>query len=166
MLRFLLVTCFLTCSCAPVSSPRVETFGYVLRETTGITTSVIQGEKEMAILFTPNSDPIALRTLRSLDWRTLYPNANGHHIFVKGSLDNNVHWTPNEPNMAQSEPYRQFRLVNWYIVTPYERLVLVNESLPLKLKKEVRQSLKTDDFEGRDVVDGVDLARFQKKQKP
>lgn len=165
-MRRLLVACVLAGACSPESGSRVETFGYVFHETTGITTRVLEDGKESAIRFAPGSDPIALRMLTSLDWRTLYPNGNGGRIFVEGELGRVVHWTAKEPDKAQSEPYREFRLADWYIVTPYERMVVVDESVPQESKREVRQSLGPDDFGPGHVAGSVDLARFQRKRAP
>lgn len=166
MRYMLLVSCFLICSCTLQDGSRIETFGYVFHETTGITRGIIKNGQEIKIKFSNDSDSVALRTLTSLKWFVLYPSGDGNHIFVEGHLDNKIQWTQNHPNMAKSKPFQEFKLNNWYIVTPFKRINFVEEWSPETFVKVSSNSLEPSDFETEDAIDGIDLAQFRRNQRP
>lgn len=155
--------CLFLASCLEKPPPPPDAFGYVFHESTGIPTYVLVDGKEVAIHFAPTSDPVALTALMALDWPVLYPNADGKHIFVEGFLDDKVQSTPAAPDRATPEPFQELRLVNWYIVTPFERLN--GTGAPAEpVTRTSRSRLEPGDF--RIPLGGSDLSRYQRKRVP
>ena len=95
-----------------------------------------------------------MQLLQALTWNVLYPNDDGTRIFLRGQYD----------RQAQS-----FRLVHWYIKTPFEKLVIEDEThIPHNVHKVISQSLERTDFEARNGFDPNDPAfnpkSFQRAQ--
>lgn len=162
----LLISCVLISSCALQDDSHIETFGYVFHETTRITQGILKDGQEIKIKFSMDSDSVALRTLTSLNWFVLYPNDDGNHLFVEGHMDNKIQWTKNHPNMAKSESFQEFELNNWYIVTPFKRINFVEEWSPETFLIVLSNSLEPGDFMTAEVIEGIDPAQFQRKQRP
>ena len=146
----------------------MQTFGYVFRETTGLTSHVLlPGGREVAVQFRADSDPVALRSLRALRWNVLYPNARGKRMFLVGGLDHVVRHTPSRLNMAQSEPYREFTLRDWYVIAPFEEWC---EKQPFRLGEGLlirrRTMLSRDDFKPFDGWACLKVKRFVRVRAP
>ncbi len=94
-------------------------YGYIFHETTGITTYILNNGKEIAIKFSSDSDQDVLKMLYFLKWNVLYPNSKGDKIFLRGILNNKINKTPSGPHRAESEDFRYFKLISWYIKTPF-----------------------------------------------
>jgi len=103
----------------PAGRVPLRTFGLRHYETTGITTYLVDGGREIPIQFSPRSNEIALRELRALKWNVFLPNGNGKRLFVIGSLSPLVQNTPGGPYRAQSEPYQEFTLQQWHLLIPF-----------------------------------------------
>ena len=76
-------------------------------ETTGITSNVMLNGNEVAVLFTKESDGVAMKKLDAFIEKGLYKG-----IEVVGFLDSKILWTPKAWNMAESEPYQKFTLLS------------------------------------------------------
>ena len=87
-----------------LESPR--SYQFVHYETTGITSSVILHDSEIAILFTEKSDSVANKKLDALLHQGFYKD-----IELIGSLASKILWTLSARNMANSEPYQEFTLL-------------------------------------------------------
>ncbi len=157
------LACVCLASCFEEPPPLPNAYGYVFHESTGIPSHVLVHGKEVAVRFAPTSDPVALTALMALDWPVLYPNADGTHIFVEGFLDGKVQSTEAAPDRATPEPFQELRLVNWYIVTPFERLD-GSDAGPSPGSKTSRSKLEAKDF--RMPIGGSDLSRYQRKKAP
>jgi hypothetical protein len=94
-------------------------FGYLHKETTGVTEFVLVNGKATAVQFSPRSNRTALEALSALKGSVLCANADGRRMFVVGYLDPVVKRTPSGPNLAYPETYQEFTLQRWYITTPY-----------------------------------------------
>jgi len=175
---FSLFGAMLLCGCAQPRLPNhaeakgepvpAQTFGYVFRQTTGLTSHVLLPEgREVAVQFGADSDPIALRSLRALRWNVLYPNARGERMFLVGGLHHVVRHTPSRLNMAQSEPYREFTLRDWYVVAPFEEWC---EKQPFRLGEGFlirrRTTLSRDDFDPFDGLARLNVKRFLRVRTP
>jgi hypothetical protein len=147
-------------------SPSIKTFGYRHAETTGITESVeIEPGRTVLIRFHKDSDPAAFRSLRALNWNVLYPNSDDTHLFIVGELLPAVQQTPDSPNRAQSEPYQEFRLRDWYLLTPFETWNEPRGWLPGDpFARRWRNTLKSSDFKWIKWRTPSELQRFQRKR--
>lgn len=162
-MRYIVVfMCIFLSSCASTKHSHIDTYGYITHATTGITRAILLNGTEIKIKFTADSVKVALNTLTSLDWPILYASGDGKHIFIQGHLSNKVKWTPDAPNMATSEPYQEFRIINWYIQTPFKRITFVEEWLPESYKTELSYNLKPSDFQNKEVLNGVILLDYQR----
>lgn len=161
--RTVVVVLLLLAACAGSRRTPSPTFGYVFHETTGLTSGVLDDGKLIAIQLRDDSDPVALRTLRDLGWPVLYANGDGHCIFVTGRLSPDVKWTPDRPDMAQSEPYRELTLESWHIVTPFRVRIVTSVAVPQEFREESRAGLRAEDFRTPTLVQDVDLGRFQRR---
>lgn len=133
-----------------VSSVHAETktFSYIFHETTGIAHHVIKDGKEVPIQFSDDSSQTALAALKSLDWRVLYSCGNGKYIFLEGELSNELKRTQSGPLNATSQEYREFKLLDWHILTPFPTIELVDSKNPMgKTKVVQRASLKKAGFD-------------------
>ena len=166
MRHMVFITCLLVSSCTLTKQTHIDTYGYIFHETTGITRAILLDGTETKIKFTTDSDKIALDTLTSLDWPVLYPSGDGKHIFVQGHLSNKVRWTPDLPNMAATEPFKEFRLTNWYIITPFKRINFVEEWLSESYKIDLSYNLNPSDFNKKEVLEDVTLSDYQRHQAP
>jgi hypothetical protein len=147
--------------------PRVKTYGFVHVETTGITSYVIVNGKEKPILFRPDSDPLAMKSFNALNSRIRLPNTDGKKLFLIGQYFSEPKHTRICRECAKAEAYREFRLVDWYIITPFK--VVREDCGPCpylreeNLRKKSGLELKDfDDFEGRD---NMDVRRFQRQMR-
>ena len=109
MRRELLGLCALGCllgvGCGKAGNGDRE-YVYRYAATTGLPESIVAGGREIAIQFTPDSDPTQLASLRRLadsDRKTL----------ISGDLSADVKVTKKAPNLPEPEPYQDFRLKSW-----------------------------------------------------
>lgn len=89
-------------------------YSYTFRETTGITSSIRVGSRDINIEFTPDSDQRAVQQVLDAQtdfWHEKYLNPS---IVVVGHLDPQELMTPRCAGCAESEPYHNFRLDYWY----------------------------------------------------
>lgn len=150
------------------AEPKVGTYGFVHEETTGITSSVIVNGIKRPIQFHPDSDPIAVKSLNALSGRIILPNSNGKKMFLVGQYYTAPKYTPKCDRCPTVEEYREFKLIDWYIVTPFKVVrddcencaYLLNENL------RTRQSLKREDFDNFDGRESIDVSRFQREKAP
>lgn len=120
---FILILTFSGCSQkvaskhnAPPSKITVEKreYRYEYADNTGIPDFVEYQGNQVSIQFRADSNQQALNSLRkgiSIDYQKM-----GNHIakrVVIGKLYPKVLWTPDKPNMSQTEPYREFTLYGW-----------------------------------------------------
>ena len=146
--------------------PEVKTYGFLHMETTGITSYVIINGKEKPIMFRPDSDPLAMKSFDALNSRIILPNTDGKKLFLIGQYFSEPRHTRSCPECATAEEYREFRLVDWYIITPFKE---VREDCGpcAYLRKEnlrKRSSLELKDFDAFDGRDNMDVRRFQRKR--
>lgn len=135
-------------------------YGYIFHETTGITYHILKDGKEIKIQFSSDSNQRALKLLTSLKWNVLYPNSKGDKIFLKGVLRKEINKTPHGPDRAQSEDFQYFKLISWYIKTPFMETKVKDEGmLPQEFIFIKRANLKKTDFEnmGNMVLDLSEL---------
>ena len=147
------------------SGTAVHTYGFVFHETTGITTNVLLDGEEVAIQFHPDSNPIALASLRALKWNVLYPNSKGERIFVTGRYSTETYRTPSCDGCPTSEEYHFFTLNDWYILVPFEEWQDKDGDPLGEIVTNQRQSLENGDFESFDGSDTVDIHRFQRSSR-
>jgi hypothetical protein len=148
----------------PLPDVPVQTFAFSHHETTGITSFLRVKGKEKAILFGPRSNRLALDALDALKVDIFLPNTSewmdGENIYLRGYLDPVVKYTPSEPVFR--EPYQEFTLVDWYIVTPFiERQGY--EFSPTEIRKVKRRRLRLDDFEYFDGKNRMNVDHFQQQ---
>lgn len=147
--------------------PKVKKFAFVHHETTGITSYVIAKGKEMAIQFSADSDPLAVKSLNALNSRVFLPNTDGKKLFLIGQLFAEPKRTPSCDKCPAAEQYREFRLVDWYINTPFR---VVREdcgdcSYLLEKNLKMRRTLELKDFQEFEGRDNMDLRRFQREKR-
>jgi hypothetical protein len=141
----------------------VRVYGFVHWETTGITDGIVVHRKKVPIQFRTDSDVLALRAFRALKWEVLAPNALGRSIFLIGQLYSERKFMPSCKGCATSEEYREFRLIDWYITTPFKVARWPENQLPLTVKISQRKELQRSDFDAFDGKDTIDVRRFQRK---
>jgi hypothetical protein len=146
----------------------VKSYGFVHWETTGITSGIVVNRKQIPIQFAADSDALALRAFLALKWEVLAPNATGRSIIVVGQLGLEPKFTPKCDQCATSEEYREFKLADWYIVTPFK---VVREDCGPRpyLRKEnlqTKSGLELTDFHAFDGRNNMDVRRFQRRKKP
>lgn len=124
----------------------IRTYGFLHRETTGITSFVIVGDKDIPIQFRSDSNPAALDSLYDLRPEVFLPNANGIQLEVTGILHSTKLYTPRGENLPQSEVYQEFTLQNWYILTPFQEIELWPGEESTSPPK-IRSILSPGDFE-------------------
>ncbi len=88
-------------------------YGFLFTETTGITRYVMHQGKQVAIQLRADSDPQAVRSLQAVGADILYNQADGRQMVLIGKLHPKVLRTPDNPRMAQSQPYQEFSLRGW-----------------------------------------------------
>jgi|SRR6266542_2898164 len=148
--------------------PRVKTYGFVHMETTGITSYLIVNGKEKPILFSPDSDPLAMRSFNALNSRILFPNADGKKLFLIGQYFAEPKHTRSCPQCAGSEEYREFKLIDWYIIAPFKLVRDDCDGLCSYLRAEnlrTKSSLELKDFADFDGRDNMDVRRLQRKKR-
>lgn len=138
-----------------VGEPREYLYDHL--ETTGLTTQLISPDGGATMIeFSGDSNQESLHALYALAVPVLFPNS-GTNIVVSGVIENVVHFTPNHPDLAASEPYRRFRLDGWYLRAPFIRWdhepKLEDGPMPETLETQLRPA----DF--KKPVSG-DLSRF------
>ena len=84
-------------------------------------------------------------------------------IIVTGQLDREPKFTPKCDQCAMSEEYREFRLIDWYITTPFKVARWPENQLPLTVHISQRRDLLRTDFDEFDGKDAMDVKRFQRK---
>jgi hypothetical protein len=91
-----------------------QKYTYYYADNTGIPDYVDYQGKSVAIRFRADSNQKALTSLRKSITNSY--QKLGNHVaerIVIGNLHPEVLWTPDEPNMATSEPYQEFTLQSW-----------------------------------------------------
>jgi hypothetical protein len=146
--------------------PKLKTYGFLHEKTTRITSYVIVNGKRKPILFRADSDPLAMKSFDALNSRITLPNTDGKKLFVIGQYFSEPRHARSCPQCATSEEYREFKLVDWYIITPFKE---VREDCgpcpylrPENLRK--RSSLELKDFDAFDGRDNMDIRRFQRRK--
>ncbi len=146
--------------------PKVKTYGFVHLEATGITSYVTINGKEMPIQFRADSDPLAVKSLYALSSRILLPNSDGKKLFLIRQYFAEAKHTPGCRQCATVEEYREFKLVDWYIITPFKVVREDCGPCPYLREENLRKKGRLDltdfqDFGGRD---NMDVRRFQRKK--
>ena len=146
--------------------PKIETYGFVHHETTGITSFVIVNGVERPIRFHPDSDQIAVKALNALPWWILLPNCDGKRMFLVGQYFTTPKHTPKCDACPAVEEYREFKLINWYIITPFKIVRKDCENCAYLRKENLRtqRQLQRADFKDFDGIESVDVSRFQRKK--
>ena len=150
------------CALAQDSLP-VKTYGFVHWGTTGITSGILVNRKKIPIRFAADSDALALRAFLALKWQVIAPNAYGRSIIVIGQLGRAPKFTPKCDQCAQTEEYREFRLIDWYITTPFKLAHWREDRLPFRVHTSQQRALRRTDFKEFDGKDALDLKRFQRQ---
>jgi hypothetical protein len=141
---------------------RVHDFGFVHKESTGITSHVRLDGKDVPIQFGSDSSAASLASLRSLQPEVFLPNANGTTIHLVGQYYEGICHTPSAPDKPQSESYHEFRLDSWYILTPFLEVEEARlDGSGYYTKK--RYSLNSGDFMLLEPT-SADLKRLQRKR--
>lgn len=145
-------------------APEAATYGFLHQETTGITSYVILNGKESPIQFRSDSDPVALNAFKALKWQVFLPNADGQKLFVVGQYFAETKRTPVCKSCPESEEYHEFKLVDWYLTTPFKATREDCENCPYLLEENLRERSRLeltdfDDFSGREKLD---VGRFQR----
>jgi hypothetical protein len=145
--------------------PEVAAYGFVHHETTGLTARVIINGQERPIQFRPDSEPVALAALRALKWQVLLPNANGQKLFLIGQYFAEPKRTPSCERCPEAEEYHEFKLVDWYLTTPFKATREDCEDCPYLLEENLRERGRLEqtdfaDFSGREKIE---VGRFQRK---
>ncbi len=128
----------------------VQAYGYGHWETTGLTDVLLVDGRSAAIRFRFDSNPMAVQSLMYLQNRILMENDDGKSIFVVGQWYDGVSTTPCGPATAACEPYHEFTLKRWYILTPFREATNWEASqhspgdVPLHITS--RANLKRSDF--------------------
>jgi hypothetical protein len=124
----------------------VQTYGYVVRDTTGLTEAIVLGPGA-PVHVQLRGDPATLVALRALRWEVLAPSADGRSMFIVGTLLDEVHHTPSGPGLAMSEEYREFVLTDWYVKAPFSAVQLAPDWVPGDASEvRERSSLELADF--------------------
>jgi hypothetical protein len=146
--------------------PRVETFAFVHRETTGITSYVTVRGKQKPIIFRADSDSLAVKSLHALNWRIFLPNSNGQQLFLVGQYFGEPKQTPTCSGCAATETYSEFRLIEWYIVVPFKVVREDCDNCPYMVKENLRtkRNLELSDFQDFDGRNSMDVRRFQREK--
>lgn len=147
--------------------PKIKTYGFVHHETTGISSYVIINGKEIPIRFRADSDSLAVKSLKALNWRIFLPNSDGTKLFLIGQYFAQPKRTSSCEQCPEAEEYREFKLLDWYITTPFKIVredcndcsYLLEENQQTRRKLELKDFL---DFEGRDEID---VRRFQREKR-
>ena len=79
MKHILTAAILLVCAGCTTHYP-INTYGLVHKETTGITTYILHDGKEIPIMFSPESEQLALEALRALKWAVFLPNTDGKNL--------------------------------------------------------------------------------------
>lgn len=146
------------------AAPEVATYGFVHHETTGINSYVILNGTEKPIQLRSDSDSMALNALKALKWQVFLPNANGQKLFLIGQYFAESKRTPDCERCPKSEEYHEFKLVDWYLTTPFNATREDCENCPYLLEENLRKRTRLgltdfDDFSGREKLD---VGRFQR----
>jgi len=146
--------------------PQVKTYGFLHMETTGITSYLIVNGKKKPILFRPDSDPLAMKSFDALNARIILPNSDGKKLFLIGQYFSEPRRTRSCPECATAEEYREFKLVDWYIITPFKVVREDCGPCPYLREENLRRksSLELKDFDAFDGRDNMDVRRFQRKK--
>jgi hypothetical protein len=147
--------------------PKLETYAFVHHETTGITSFIIVNRKEKPIQFHADSDPLAVKSLNALGWRIFLPNARGKKLFLTRQYFPSPKHTPSCPQCPKSEEYREFKLVDWYITTPFRVVRDDCDDCAYLLEKNLRtrRNLELKDFQHFEGRDTMDIRRFQRDER-
>jgi hypothetical protein len=152
------------------ASARDGEFGFVHRETTGITSAIWVDGKEIAIQFDVSSNAVAKGALDTLDGRLLIANGDGTSIIVEGYLDPTTSRTPHGADLPSSEEYHWFQLRGWHMRTPFQDPVWSDElpeadhEIPHIVRVRERADLRTTDF--HPPLDVAFLPRFVMPRHP
>ena len=129
--------------------PKEKEYGFLHKETTGITSYVVSEGREVPIQFAKDSTPAGRKTLSALSWRVLLPNADGRRLVVAGVLSDRKQRTPSAPNMATPEDYVEFKLTHWYLKAPFREITGEEGSLAgADAVVRERSQLDAKDFDG------------------
>jgi hypothetical protein len=162
-MRIFLFVLSITLITGCASNVRIQTYGYVFHETTGITNHIDQNGKEIPVKFSSKSNLQNLAALRSLKWNILYPNSGGNKIYVVGVLGRREKMTFSGPNLSTPEKYMDFTLSDWYITVPFIEIRLQDESnIPHQMENVTRYNLNAYDFSDFEGKEKIDLTKFQK----
>jgi hypothetical protein len=139
---------------------QAEAYGYRYLATTGICDVVLEQGKERAILFHPQSDRLALRSLRALKAGVLLPSADEGRLYLVGRLLPGVKHTPKGRFLPGSEPYQEFILHQWYLATPFHEQPLSSDGVSLRRTTIRRDRLRREDFDPFPGREKLDLRRY------
>ena len=149
------------------AEPKIGTYGFVHHETTGITSSVIVKGVERRIQFHRDSDPVAVKALNALSWKIVLPNSDGKKLFLVGQYYAAPKQTAKCDGCSTVEEYREFKLLSWYIVTPF-KVVRDDCENCAYLREEnlrTRRRLEREDFQDFDGKELLDVSRFQREKR-
>ena len=160
-IQSVLLTAATVAGCKRSAYSATKVYGFQHHETTGVTSHIRVGEREQAIDFAGDSDVCALDRLYGLRTGVFLPLTDGKHLFVVGELSRVESWTPGGANGADTEPFRDFRLHDWYVVAPFEEWRNVPGDEPVQTIP--RTALRTTDFDVRTTSTlPFDPRRYQK----
>jgi hypothetical protein len=140
-------------------------YGFIHCETTGITSYIVDEGEEIPIKFHKDSNQLAVKSLYGLKWNILYANSDGKTIYLVGELYNKKHHTPTQSNMATSEEYYEFKLIKWYILTPFKEIIEGDTPLDRELALTQRKHLKPEDFNDFIGKDKMTYNLYEKNRK-
>ena len=152
------------------ASARAGEFGFVHRETTGITSAIWVDGRHVAIQFDVSSNAVAMGALDTLDGRLLIANGDGTTIIVNGYLDATTKWTPYGAAFPSPEAFQWFQLQGWHLLSPFRDPVWSDEipetdrDIPHVVRVQERSDLRTTDFDPP--LDVELLPRFVKARHP
>lgn len=147
--------------------PKNKIYGFVHHETTGTSSYIVINGKQIPIRFRADSDLVAVRSLNALNWKIFLPNSDGTKLFLIGQFFARPKHTSSCEGCSTVEEYREFRLVDWFIITPFEvvRDDCNDCSYLLKTNLQTRHQLELKDFSDFEGRDTIDIRRFQREKK-
>lgn len=151
------------------AEPAVQTYSYEVCNCAGLTQIVKLDGEDVFIKFRADSDRLAVAALAALKHDVAEPNLDGHHIFITGQLYAEPQYElPLCQGCRERQKYYYFRLMNWYLITPFEEYRWVADATVPSGYSPVmtpRDSLQLEDFADFEGKDRIELRMFQRAGK-